>query len=56
METHIDRLECTQAEFHVAFNDRMEDIEEMTQSFKDSMDGMEGSVANTHSQLKTLEG
>jgi hypothetical protein len=29
METHVDGLEHTQAEFHEAFNDRIEDVEEM---------------------------
>jgi SMC interacting uncharacterized protein involved in chromosome segregation len=69
MDTHLDRLEHTQAEFHEALDNHIEDVEDKVQDLKRDMEHLENrmgemkrdmmdieaSLGNTHTQIENVE-
>jgi uncharacterized protein YoxC len=69
MDTHLDGLERTQAKFHEAFNNRMEDVEDEVQVLKCDMEHLENrmgemkrdmmdveaSINNAHTRIEKVE-
>jgi hypothetical protein len=55
MDTCLDRLEWTQTEFHEAFDDWMEDVEDKVQSLKREMEHSERTIGSIKGDIQNVE-
>jgi hypothetical protein len=55
MDTHLDRIDCAQEEFHQVFDVRMEDVQEDVQVLKNDVDVVKIEMLSVHKDIRDVE-